>query len=315
MSEKKHDVAKRVIVIIRSVAGMTLIAATIIAVAIASYALWDIKDMTSKALPDQYEKYKPGASKYSFEELVAMNPEVFGWIDIYGTNIDYPVLQGDDNEKYVSTSPMGTYSVSGSIFLDYRNKKDFSDFNNIIYGHSMSYNAMFGDVCDFKEEKFYNEHKYGDLYFDGRHHGLRIIGFVETDAYKSGLYRPDIRTDKEKNEFFEELDKDSKYVIAETDKNTGNTYVLLSTCTSAMTNGRDVLVCVLTEEVYADPFANDAGNKDTVEGPRMRLRFILIILIIIAILSIIATVIRKADKRRAREAEEKCIKESEKEKE
>ncbi|MCG4817374.1 class B sortase, partial [Collinsella aerofaciens] len=73
----------------------------------------------------------------SFEQLKELNPEVFGWLTVYGTNIDYPVTQGKDNWKYVNTNALGEYSLSGAIFLDYTNRKDFQDFNSILYGHHM----------------------------------------------------------------------------------------------------------------------------------------------------------------------------------
>ena len=301
MADRNEKFTTRVVVpIIRNVAGMVAITLIVIAIAVASYALFDINKVGSAAQPDRYAVYNPKDGGKSLEELQAINPDVFGWINIYGTNIDYPLLQGEDNEKYLSTNPEGEYAISGSIFLDHRNKKDFSDFNNIIYGHSMSHNAMFGDVKDFADKKFYDEHKYGDIYFNNKHHGLKIIGFVETDAYKSGLYRPFIATEEEKLAFLNELDKDSKYEIKAEDKSTENTYVLLSTCTYVTTNGRDILVCVLTDEVYPDPFGNDKGNKDTVEGPATRIRFFIITMVIIAALISTAHILRKAEKRRAK---------------
>lgn len=179
-----------------------MITAVVIAIIIAAYALFDLHDVGMRAQPAVYEKYKPGEDRGSFEELVAINDEVIGWIDLYGTNIDYPVVQAKDNEKYLMLSADLQYSLSGAIFLDYRNQPDFSDFNNIIYGHSMSYNAMFGDICDYLEPSFYDAHRYGDLFFDGAHHGLRVVGLVETDAYKSNLYRPEIVTDEQKDAAF-----------------------------------------------------------------------------------------------------------------
>ena len=314
MTDRNEKFATKVVIpIIRNVAGLVAITLAVIAIAVASYALFDINRVGMKAQPDQYAIYNPKNGGLSCKELQEINPEVFGWIDIYGTNIDYPIVQTSNNEKYLSTDAMGKYSVSGSIFLDYRNKKDFIDFNNIIYGHSMSHNAMFGDVKDFTNKKFYDEHKYGDIFFDNKHHGLRIVGFVETDAYKSGLYRPRIISEEEKLAFLRELDKDSKYEIKAEDKSTENTYVLLSTCTYVTTNGRDILVCVLTDEVYTDPFENDKGNKDTVEGPRTRIRFFLIMMIIIAALISIATVLRKTDRRRAKEKVEENEDDAEKE--
>lgn len=104
---------------------------------------------------NRYEVYKPTEDKSkSFEELQALNPEVIGWVTVDGTHIDYPVTQASDNDKYVNTDAEGKYSLAGSIFLDYRNQKDFTDFNSILYGHHMADHAMFGDLADFKNRTF-----------------------------------------------------------------------------------------------------------------------------------------------------------------
>ena len=278
------DRTHSIITAIESVAEYILIAAVLIVLMIASYAMWDVHETGSKAQPTEYEKYDPRKNRESFRELVAINSEVFGWINIYGTNIDYPLLQGADNEKYVMTNARGEYSASGSIFLDSRNKKDFSDFNNIIYGHSMSYNAMFGDICDYSDARFYRDHRYGDLYFGGKHHGLLAIGFVKTDAYTSGLLRPLVASETEKATFFNELDANSLYKIKDKYKDINNHYVMLTTCTPGITNGRDILICIITDKVYKDPYGGERVTEDTVDGPRVRIRFFLILLLILAIM-------------------------------
>ncbi|MGX7306277.1 class B sortase [Enterococcus durans] len=58
--------------------------------------------------------------------------------------------------------------MSGSIFMDYRNKKDFSDFNSIIYGHHMAESAMFGDLDKFKDQKFLRNTPLGISIFKAR---------------------------------------------------------------------------------------------------------------------------------------------------
>ena len=105
--------------------------------ALGCYVLWDSKQILQAADTNRYEVYKPTEDKSkSFEELQALNPEVIGWVTVDGTHIDYPVTQASDNDKYVNTDAEGKYSLAGSIFLDYRNQKDFTDFNSILYGGS-----------------------------------------------------------------------------------------------------------------------------------------------------------------------------------
>ena len=66
------------------------------------------------------------------------------WLYIPGTNIDYPVMQSEDNEYYAHRAADGSYLYAGSLFMDYRCSSDFSDFNSVIYG-------QWNDVCRYSE--------------------------------------------------------------------------------------------------------------------------------------------------------------------
>lgn len=298
--------AQRVLIpVIRGIAELLLISVVVAAIGVAAYALWDLGDIGAKAQPANWAKYKPGENKLSFDELIKINPEVIGWIQLYGTNVDYPVVQGPDNDKYLTVGADLQYSLTGSIFLDYRNHPDFSDFDNIVYGHSMSYNAMFGDVTDYNERDFYDSHRYGDLYFGGRHHGLRAVGFAKVDGYKTGLCRPLITSAEEKAAFFSELDKSSIYPVNAADKREDATYVLLYTCTSAFTNGRYILVCELTDEVYENTYGEDTRTPETVGGPVLRLQFFLAVMVILFLLICTAIIMRRRDRRKQRIAAER----------
>lgn len=224
------------------------------------YALWDSQQLVSAADPKQYEIYKPtDRDTRSFEELQAVNPDVFGWLNVYGTNIDYPLLQGEDNSKYVNTNVDGEYSLIGSLFLDYRNAKDFSDFNNIIYGHHMAEDKMFGDIADFADQKFFDTHRYGSLFYNGRTWGLEFFAFLEVDAYDE-IYTPGIDGEESRQDYLERMEGQAVYT-RNISVNTSDRLVLLSTCTSLLTNGRHILVGRITDEVQPDPFYKEADEK------------------------------------------------------
>ena len=72
-----------------------------------------------------------------FASLQKINPDIVGWIYIEGTQINYPVVQGNDNQYYLKHLFSGEWNGSGCIFLDSRNRADFSDRHSIIYGHHM----------------------------------------------------------------------------------------------------------------------------------------------------------------------------------
>ena len=130
------------------------------------YMLWDSNQVFEAADAKNYEAYMPSENHTkSFEELQKINPDVFGWIRINDTNVNYPLLQAEDDDTYMNTDAEGNYSLSGSIFLHCANSPDFSDFNNLIYGHHMEKHKMFGDVGLFTEKKYFDEHPYGNLFF------------------------------------------------------------------------------------------------------------------------------------------------------
>ena len=142
------------------------------------YALWDTRQVEREAQSEVYTKYRPTEEDTrSFEDFQRLNPEVFGWLNVYGTNIDYPLVQGEDNDKYLNTAADGSYSLSGSLFLDYRNSRDMSDFNSIIYGHHMKDEVMFGELGYFKEKDYFDRHRYGQIFYGGKYYGLDFLHF------------------------------------------------------------------------------------------------------------------------------------------
>jgi len=93
-----------------------------------------------------------------FEALLAVSDDVVGWIYMEDSPINYPVVQGTDNHEYVKKLADGSYNSAGSIFMDYRNTRDLSDRNTIIYGHRMNNGSMFGTVVNYKDQAYYDAH-------------------------------------------------------------------------------------------------------------------------------------------------------------
>lgn len=232
---------KRIIRLLDSTVNFAVLTSFLLLFSYGCYALWDSRQVFKAADAGQYEVYKPTEDdSRSFEELQAVNPEVAGWLTVYGTQIDYPFTQAEGNHKYINTDVEGNYSLAGSIFLDYRNQKDFSDFNSIMYGHHMAENAMFGDLANFQEKEYFDSHRKGNLYFDGKDHPLEFFAFLEADAYDSGIYDPAV-PEKKRQEYLDRILKISLHQ-REIEVDITDHLVLLSTCTSESTNGRHILV-------------------------------------------------------------------------
>jgi sortase B len=250
---KAEAMDRYTIKIINGLVNYIVLVITILLIAFAGYALWDSSQLYQAADKSNYAAYKPTAENEgkSFKELQALNAEVFAWISVYGTSIDYPVTQGPDNMKYVNTSAEGQYSLSGSIFLDSDNSKDFSDFNSILYGHHMAKNTMFGDIDLFAEKKVFDSHRYGNMFFDNKDHGLEFFAFVHCDAYDSAIFTAGVEG-KYRQAYLDGLLEKAMYK-RDINVTVDDNIVLLSTCSSSSTNGRDILAGRLSDEVFAPP--------------------------------------------------------------
>jgi len=97
------------------------------------------------------------------EEIVNLksrNEDVVGWIKINNTNIDYPILQAEDNEYYLRRDWLGNSSIPGSIFMDFRNYPlgyNRSTTHTILYGHHIRDGSMFQNLMKYKEKEFFDE--------------------------------------------------------------------------------------------------------------------------------------------------------------
>ena len=124
-------------------------------------------------LRDQFKQTEQAAdaapSPIDFDGLKQENPETVGWIEIPSAGISYPVVQAEDNEKYLTTGFDGNESKSGAIFLDYKSQPDMMGYHTIIYGHHMRDGSMFANLVDFKDADYF-EKKLSDNALHARTH-------------------------------------------------------------------------------------------------------------------------------------------------
>ena len=146
---------------------------------ISIYALLDVLLVSHSALIDRgVLRLAEAQSDQLFDEIDSKY--VIAWIRIDDTNINYPVVQGSDNAWFLNRNYKGDFATAGSIFLDYRNTKNFSDSFSIIYGHRMGNGEMFSDIQKFKNEEFFNSHQEGVLSLRERLLNLKIIAVQMT---------------------------------------------------------------------------------------------------------------------------------------
>ena len=243
-----------------SIVELTVLTCILLLAGFGCYGIWDSNQIYQEADKARYEEYRPGEETLSFEELRRLNEEVFGWLTVYGTNIDYPLVQAEDNEKYVNTDASGEFSLSGALFLDYRNQQDFSDFNSIIYGHHMNKERMFGELYKFENQEYFDEHQYGEIFYDNDWHGIEFFAFVKADAYDRNIYSPAVSEIEQREAYLDYLEEKA-LCTREMNISTGEHIILLSTCTSDITNGRHILVGKITDKIHKNPFKEESRKK------------------------------------------------------
>lgn len=91
-------------------------------------------------------------------ELKVSYPDIRGRIIIPGTEIDFPIVQGDDNDFYLDHDYDGSYYINGGVFIDHLHNGDFSDQNTVIYGHNVRIGYIFNDLNKFRDKNFIKDH-------------------------------------------------------------------------------------------------------------------------------------------------------------
>lgn len=252
---KAAAIARKTIWLTKEIVNTIVLVIILLLLAFSGYSMWDSAQVHRAANAVQFERFKPADDGgASFEELREINPEVFAWLTIYGTGIDLPVTQGDNNMKYVNMDAFGKYSLSGAIFIDFRNCPHFTDFNTIFFGHHMERQAMFGEIGDFADKEYFETRRYGKLFFDGKERGLEFFAYLHTDAYNDRVFRPRIADQNQQQTYLDMLLDTAMYVREDVAVTTKDRIVLMTTCSDITTNGRDILVGRISEEVFEDPF-------------------------------------------------------------
>ncbi|MDZ5254350.1 class B sortase [Clostridium sp. LIBA-8841] len=135
-----------------------------------------LSDSATNTDPEESEK-----DAKNEKNLKDINPDYKFWIKVDGTNIDFPVVQGEDNNFYLHRNFNKEKSFSGSIFVDSENDLN-NDTNIVIYGHNMRNDTMFAQMKHFKNENFFNTNKYITLYRDGKKLNFEIFSVYLSNA-------------------------------------------------------------------------------------------------------------------------------------
>jgi len=166
----------------------------------------------------------------SLDELASINRDFVGWISANNGVIDYPVVRGNDNVKYINTTFSGAHNSAGTIFMDYRHTGGFDDSVAILFGHRTRDNAMFSSLVNQLNPDFRSRNQdISIITRDGRRLTYYIFAVKLTDAWDPA-YSVGAHDLERASEIFPNAPANAIR------------YLLLSTCTASSNDDERILV-------------------------------------------------------------------------
>lgn len=175
----------------------------------------------------------------NFDALREVNPDVVGWIFCPDTVINYPIVQGEDDEHYLTHSYDDRFNASGAIFVEAENRRGFVDSNSIIYGHHMNDNSMFATLDRWQNQSYMDEHPVMWILTPEQDYKVLLFSSYTTSATSDTYVAyPEPSTDFENYIKIAALYSEAK---ADVELNPYSHYVVLSTCAYVFNQARSVV--------------------------------------------------------------------------
>lgn len=224
---------------------------------VAKSAYTNISEKTAKVDPKQF------TGVVDWKALKKVNPDVQGWLYQKDTVINYPVVQGTDNDTYLHTRFDKQWSGGGTLFVDYRMEKDFKGFNSIIYGHHMKDGSMFRSIRGYtKEEGYYDKHKTLELATPHGNYHLVVFSAFITKATDEDTYKMTY-DEAEKQAYIDRAWEQSELPITRdsVDVTKSDRLVTLSTCAYDYEEARYIVMCKMVPWTKAEVQAGKDAQK------------------------------------------------------
>lgn len=259
-NKKKHHRGRRKKKGGSNIVSNIILVIAIVVFAVSAYKLYGIFSEYNKG-DKEYQKIqdlvintekkddtKEETFSVDFEKLLEMNSDVVGWIRFdEPSEINYPVVQGRDNEEYLKRTFEANTNKLGTLFVDVNNPGDFSGRNTFIYGHNMKNGSMFAQLLKYKDDSFYKEHPYFYIYTpDGK---VRTYEIFSAGVVKdtSDSYIMDYADDAAFQTYIDYINQQSAYPTS-AEVTTASKIVSLSTCTNVRDDERFLVHGVMIKE-------------------------------------------------------------------
>lgn len=238
-----------------SLITLILVISFLVAGSYAAYALWDNTMVYASAdnVRTDMLQFKPDIDSdngYTFEELLAINSDVRGWLSMDNTTIDHPILQGETNLSYINTDVYGEFALAGSIFMDTRSNDKFIDSYTLIYGHDMVEGRMFGDLALYKDETFFEENSTGVLILPEKSYSLKVYAVLVLQSSDDMIFDPEIHGDGLKG-LLDYTEENALYIREDMKENVNDAadeklqILSLTTCSAEFTDARTIVLTVM----------------------------------------------------------------------
>lgn len=172
------------------------------------------------------------------KQFLDINKDYVGWISIADTEIDYPMVRGNNNSYYLTRNFYRERSKYGAIFMDYRNAKDFSDKHVMVYGHAMKNTAMFGFLDKYKRSNYLTGREIIEIRTLNGIRQYEIFSVYVAEARVSGMTVP---ANKENLSDMVQLYRGRSLYRINTDLSNVSQILTLVSCDYTIDNGRIII--------------------------------------------------------------------------
>jgi len=175
----------------------------------------------------------------NFSLLQEQNSDVVAWLYSPGTPINYPIVHGSDNDHYLNYFIDGSYTGSGTPFIDFLCAGDFTNQNTVIYGHHMQDGSMFASLSKYRNASYYEEHPYMYLNTPTQNYKIEIFAGYLTEA-DSDSYFFDFSEESDYLAFLQRMQANSNFPSS-VELGPDDRIVTLSTCSYEYFDARYVV--------------------------------------------------------------------------
>ncbi|MBQ6825309.1 MAG: class B sortase [Clostridia bacterium] len=169
VTEKSRKKKIWIIILIIALLCVITSASYFIYLKIESDKMDDFKDEVTVSTDDTSSAEPEVETPVDFKKLKKQNPDIYAWINIPGMVIDYPILRNPNNDRFYLTHSVDLKkSKYGAIYTHNYNDMEFNDFNTVVYGHNMRNGTMFGSLKKFRDNTFFEQNRYINIYMPGR---------------------------------------------------------------------------------------------------------------------------------------------------